>query len=117
MKAARAEARAKREAEKAAWLRHVTLVAEVRRLSLEAVKASIRDRGDRITLHTYAQLRAQADAMVGPCSPGERLLQFAALLLCRLIEIALAEIAFFKCPSEPNLHAGGNDDVSIRFFL
>ena len=37
MKAQRAEARAKREAEKAEWLRHATLVAEVRRLSLEAV--------------------------------------------------------------------------------
>jgi hypothetical protein len=40
MKAPRAEARAKREAEKAEWLRRVTLVAEVKWLSLEAVKAS-----------------------------------------------------------------------------
>ena len=53
--------RAKREAEKAEWLRQA-----VRRLSLEAVKASIRDRGDRVTLYTHAQLRAQADAMIGP---------------------------------------------------
>ncbi len=66
MKAARAEARAKREAEKADCLRHVTLVSEVRRMSLEAVKASIRARGDRVTLYTPAQLRAQADAMIGP---------------------------------------------------
>jgi hypothetical protein len=66
MKAARAEARAKREAEKAARLRQLTLMSEVRRLALEAVKASIRDRGDRVTLYTYAQLRAQADAMIGP---------------------------------------------------
>jgi hypothetical protein len=58
MKAARAEARAKREAEKAAWARRAALMSEVRRLSLEAVKASIRDCGDRVTLYTYAQLRA-----------------------------------------------------------
>jgi hypothetical protein len=66
MKAARAEARAKREAEKAEWRRRMTLIAEVRRLSLEAVKASIRARGDRVTLYNYAQLRAQADQMIGP---------------------------------------------------
>ena len=66
MKAARAEARAKREAEKAEWLRRAMIVAEVRRRSLEAVKASIRDRGDKVSLYTYAQLRAQADAMIGP---------------------------------------------------
>jgi hypothetical protein len=67
MKSARAAARVKREAEKAERLRHLTLIAEVRRLSLEAVKASIRARGDRVTLYTYAQLRTQADAMIGPC--------------------------------------------------
>jgi hypothetical protein len=66
MKAARAAARVKREAEKAEWARRIALISEVRRLSLEAVKASIRARGDRITLYTYAQLRAQADAMIGP---------------------------------------------------
>src|SRR5262249_38848274 len=63
---ARVAERAKREAEKAEWLRQAMLVAEVRRLSLEAVKASIRDRGDRVTLYTLAQLHAQADAMIGP---------------------------------------------------
>jgi hypothetical protein len=66
MKAQRAEARAKREAEKAEWARRVAFISEVRRLSLEAVKASIRARGDRITLYTHGQLRAQADAMIGP---------------------------------------------------
>ena len=66
MKAQRAEARAKRETEKAEWRRRAALGAEVRRLSLEAVKASIRDRGDKVSLYTYAQLRAQADAMIGP---------------------------------------------------
>jgi hypothetical protein len=66
MRAARAEARAKREAEKAEWLRRVELMAVVRRLSLEAVKASIRDRGDKVSLYSIVQLRAQADAMIGP---------------------------------------------------
>jgi hypothetical protein len=66
MKAARAEARVKREAEKAEWHRRAALMSEVRRLSLEAVKASIRARGDRVTHYTYAQLRAEADAMIGP---------------------------------------------------
>jgi hypothetical protein len=66
MKAQRAEARAKREAEKAEWQRQVTLMAEIRRMSLEAVKLTIRDRGDKVTLYTYAQLRAKADAMIGP---------------------------------------------------
>jgi hypothetical protein len=66
MKAQRAAARVKREAEKAERHRHVALMSEVRRLSLEAVKANIRARGDRVTLYTYAQLRTQADAMIGP---------------------------------------------------
>jgi len=66
MKAARAEARAKREAEKAEWLRRAMIVAEVRRRSLEAVKASIRDRGDKVSHYSMAQLRAQADALIGP---------------------------------------------------
>ena len=65
MKAARAEARAKREAEKAEWLRRAMIVAEVRRRSLEAVKASIRDRGDKVSHYSMAQLRAQADALIG----------------------------------------------------
>jgi hypothetical protein len=43
MRAARAEARAKRQAEKAEWHRQIELRAVVRRLSLEAAKASIRD--------------------------------------------------------------------------
>jgi len=66
MKAARAEARAKRQAEKEAWRRQIELMAVVRRLSLQAVKASIRDRGDKVSLYSMAQLRAQADAMIGP---------------------------------------------------
>jgi hypothetical protein len=66
MKAQRAEARAKRQAEKTEWLRQLALIAEVRRLSLEAVKASIRDRGDKVSHYSMAQLRAQADALIGP---------------------------------------------------
>jgi hypothetical protein len=66
MKAQRAEARAKRDAEKAEWHRGATLAAEVRRLSLEAGNASVRDSGDRVTLYTPAQLRVMADAVIGP---------------------------------------------------
>jgi len=64
MKAARAAARVKREAEKAEWARRVALISEVRRLSLEAVKASIRARGDRVTLYTHGagKDRAGGDA-------------------------------------------------------
>jgi hypothetical protein len=46
MKAQRAEARAKREAEKAEWHRQIELRCEVRRLALNTVKAGIRARGD-----------------------------------------------------------------------
>jgi hypothetical protein len=66
MKAARAEARAKREAEKAAWRRRIELYVEVRRMSLEVAKAVIRDRGDKICFYTPAQLRVQADEYAGP---------------------------------------------------
>jgi len=71
MKAARAAARVKREAEKAAWLRQIELHAEVRRLSLEAVKAGIVARGDRITLYTtltrsFAPRRTRWSGLVRP---------------------------------------------------
>jgi hypothetical protein len=66
MKEARAEARAKREAEKAAWARSVELMATARMVALDAVKRTIRDRGDRVTHYTHAQPRAQADEMLGP---------------------------------------------------
>jgi hypothetical protein len=66
MKAARARARAKREAEKAAWQRRAELIATARTMALDAVKLTIRDRGDKISLYTPAQLRAKADAMMGP---------------------------------------------------
>jgi hypothetical protein len=66
MKAARAAASARRKAEKAAWKHRVELVATARMMALDAVKATIRDRGDRVTHYTLAQLRAQADEMMGP---------------------------------------------------
>jgi len=35
-------------------------------MSLEAVKASIRDRGDKVRLYSHAELRAMADEIIGP---------------------------------------------------
>jgi hypothetical protein len=66
MKAARAEASAKRKAEQAEWHRQIELRCEVRRLALNAVKAGIRARGDKLSLYSHAQLMAQANAMIGP---------------------------------------------------
>ena len=66
MKAQRAEARAKRDADKAEWHRRIELHVEVRRIAMAAVKATIRDRGDKLSLYSLAQLRAQANGMIGP---------------------------------------------------
>jgi hypothetical protein len=66
MKAARAEARQRREAEKAKWQRRAELMATARMMALDAVKLTIRDRGDKVQHYTPAQLHAQADAMMGP---------------------------------------------------
>jgi hypothetical protein len=66
MKAARAAARAQRKAEKAEWQPRAELMATARMMALDAVKLTIRDRGDKISFYTPAQLRAQADAMLGP---------------------------------------------------
>ena len=66
MKAQRAETRAKREAEKAEWHRRAELRYEIRRLAMDAVKAGIRARGDKVQLYSHAQLVAQANAMIGP---------------------------------------------------
>jgi hypothetical protein len=66
MREARAVASAKRKAEKAEWHRGIELMAVVRRLSLDAAKTAIRDRGDRVTDYDPAQLRAMADAFIGP---------------------------------------------------
>jgi hypothetical protein len=48
VRAARAEARAKREAEKTEWHRRIELSVEVRRVALAATKAAIRARGDTL---------------------------------------------------------------------
>ena len=66
MKAQRAEARAKREAEKAEWHRRAELRYEIRKLAMDAVKAGIRARGDKLSLNSHAQLVTQANAMIGP---------------------------------------------------
>jgi hypothetical protein len=66
MKAARAEARAKREAEQAEWHRRLELSVEVRRMALAATKEAIRARGDKLSLYSHAQLVTQANAMIGP---------------------------------------------------
>ena len=66
MKAARAEARAKRQAEQAEWRRRVELRCEVRRLALNTVKAGIRARGDKLQLYSHAQLVAMANELIGP---------------------------------------------------
>jgi hypothetical protein len=66
MKAARAEARAKREAEQAEWHLRSELRCEIRKLAMDAVKAGIRAREDKLSLYSHAQLVAQANAMIGP---------------------------------------------------
>ena len=66
MKAARAAARAKRQAEKAEWHRQIELRATIRRLSLDMAKATIRDRGDKVTDYDPAQLRVMANEFIGP---------------------------------------------------
>ena len=44
------------KAEKAEWQRQIELRCEVRRLALNAVKAGIRARGDKLQLYSHAQL-------------------------------------------------------------
>jgi hypothetical protein len=60
MKAQRAEARAKREAEQTEWRRRIELRCELRRLALNATKAAIRARGDKVQRYTAAQLKVMA---------------------------------------------------------
>jgi hypothetical protein len=65
MKAARAEARAKRLAEQSAQRSAIELRCEVRRLALNAVKAGIRARGE-LQLYSHAQLTVMANELIGP---------------------------------------------------
>jgi hypothetical protein len=64
MKAARAEARAKRLAGQAEWHRQIELRCEVRRLALDAVKAGIRASGDKVQLYSHASLQAMANELI-----------------------------------------------------
>jgi hypothetical protein len=64
MKAARAEASAKRKAQQYAELRQRELVYEVRKLAMEAVVAGIKGRGDRVQVYSRAQLTAMANASI-----------------------------------------------------
>ena len=66
MREARAAASARRKAQKAEWRRQIELRAVVRRLSLDAAKATIRDGGGKVTDYDPAQLRVMADEFIGP---------------------------------------------------
>jgi hypothetical protein len=66
LKAQRTAASAKRKAEKAVWHRQIELRCEVRRLALNAVKAGIRARGDKLQLYSHAQLTVMANELIGP---------------------------------------------------
>ena len=67
MKAARAEASAKRKAEQAARQRQIELRCEVRRLALAAVKAGIQAKGQRkLSTYSRAELTMMANAMIAP---------------------------------------------------
>ena len=48
------------------WHRRAELRCEIRKLAMDAVKAGIRARGDKVQLYSHAQLMAQANAMIGP---------------------------------------------------
>jgi hypothetical protein len=67
IRTARAEARAKREAEKAEWHRRLELRCEVHRLALAAVKAGIQAKGQRkLSTYSRAELTMMANAMIAP---------------------------------------------------
>jgi hypothetical protein len=66
MKAARAAERAKRLAEETARRRNLELYCEIQRMALEATKLAIRDRGDKVQHYKLRELKAMADAMIGP---------------------------------------------------
>ena len=57
MAAERVAASAQRKLEREAWHRRIELHVEVRRIAMAAVKATIRDRGDKLSLYSLAQLR------------------------------------------------------------
>ena len=67
MKAARAQASAKRKAEQAARQRQIELRCEVHRLALAAVKAGIQAKGQRkLSTYSRAELTMMANALIAP---------------------------------------------------
>ena len=67
MKAARAEASAKRKAEQAARQRQIELRSEVHRLAMAAVKAGIQAKGQRkLSTYSRAELTMLANALIAP---------------------------------------------------
>ena len=67
MRAARAEASAKRKAEQAARQRQIELRCEVHRLALAAVKAGIQAKGQRkLSTYSRAELTMMANALIAP---------------------------------------------------
>jgi hypothetical protein len=67
MREARAAARAQRLAEKAAQQRRTELIVTARMIAMDAVKETIRARGDKVQHYTYAELHREAEEMMrGP---------------------------------------------------
>jgi hypothetical protein len=67
MRAARAEASAKRKAEQAARQRQIELRCEVHRLALAAVKAGIQTKGQRkLSTYSRAELTMMTNALIAP---------------------------------------------------
>jgi hypothetical protein len=67
MRAARAEASAKRKAEQAARQRQIELRCEVHRLALAAVKAGIQAKGQRkLSTYSRAELTMMTNALIAP---------------------------------------------------
>ena len=67
LKAARAEASARRKAEQAERQRQIELRCEVHRLALAAVKAGIQAKGQRkLSTYSRAELTMMANALIAP---------------------------------------------------
>ena len=77
--AARAATRAERQAREQAWKRRIELECEVRRLALDAVKAGIRARGDKLQLlhsaASEARLGSRDCKLVGAAVVRRRILK------------------------------------------
>ena len=85
--AARAATRAERQAREQAWKRRIELECEVRRLALDAVKAAIRARGDKLQLlhpraASEARLGSRDCKLVGAAVVRRRFKQIDNRLVC-----------------------------------